>query len=581
MMAGALILPVFTEFVYALVGKNIKTIYRASNFGITGLIILTIYTNLYAYDGGPFLAFNYWPIIGITSFIQILLYGINVFFSHRELLKVSISGNHHLKQQAKIIIIGTSLGYIGAASNFLLWFRIPFPPVLNVLIPIYVISVAYAITKHKLMDISVVISRAVAEALTLIFLGTGYLGLVWIYRSFISAQIGLPFLAMTILYGILVGQTHPRIRFFLQTTSDKLFLRGKYDYYKELAEVSSRLSKSLTLDNILDTLHKTFYEIIEVSKPRIYLPADFERPEVRPLLEIKELGFRGTDLVLPCRLEGKPVALIVLGPKLSEDPYTDEDLKLLKSLANQAAVALDRQRIYEEMLKNQKQLIQADKLSSMGRVAAGLAHEIKNPLAAVKGMIQTLDADSQDEEFMNDFRSVVPKEIERLNNLADNLTKLGKSTDLKFQPVKVNDVIEKALKLFGKQCQNQGIRVVSELAPASEITGDPEQLAQVFINLILNALQAMPNGGTLEIKSQKSKVKNNESIIIEITDTGHGIPQSDLKNIFEPFFSTKKEGSGLGLAVIYKIIKDHGGEIEVESEVNKGTRFRVALPSSN
>src|SRR3989338_4141253 len=153
MIAGALILPIFTEFVFELVGKTMNLYFRTFNFGTTFLIILSIYSNIYAYDAGPFLVFHYWPIIGLMSSVQIILYGINIYLSHSELLFATLHGSTKLRQQSKIIIIGTSLGYIGAASNFLLWFRVPFPPVLNVLIPFYILSVAYAIVRHRLMHI--------------------------------------------------------------------------------------------------------------------------------------------------------------------------------------------------------------------------------------------------------------------------------------------------------------------------------------------------------------------------------------------------------------------------------------------
>jgi len=133
------------------------------------------------------------------------------------------------------------------------------------------------------MDISVVISRSVAEVLTIIFLGSIYLSLVWLHLIFVSSKINWLFLTWTILYGILVGQIYQRTRLFIQTTSDKLFLRGKYDYYKELSEVATQITKTLSMENILNNLRRTFYEVIEVSNPRIYLSEDFDRPEVRGL----------------------------------------------------------------------------------------------------------------------------------------------------------------------------------------------------------------------------------------------------------------------------------------------------------
>jgi signal transduction histidine kinase len=288
----------------------------------------------------------------------------------------------------------------------------------------------------------------------------------------------------------------------------------------------------------------------------------------------EELEKLGAALCLPLFFEGKLIGLFNLGAKLSQDMYTDEDIDLLTTLSNQLAIAIENASLHEEMLKAQKQLLMADKLSSLGRVAAGLAHEIKNPLAAVKGMVQTMGNNLNDPEFVKDFKEVVPKEIDRLNNLVENLVRLGRTPKLQFSQVNVNTLIESTLKLFENRCQANNIRINKDLHPVPEIKADPEQLTQVLTNLILNAIQAMPKGGEL---SFGSRVASHGSIVVEISDTGHGIPGEKLKDIFEPFFSTKEEGLGLGLAITYKIIKDHGGEIEVESEVGRGTRFKITL----
>lgn len=287
----------------------------------------------------------------------------------------------------------------------------------------------------------------------------------------------------------------------------------------------------------------------------------------------KELEGLGAALCIPLFFEEKLIGIFNLGNKLSQDMYTDEDIDLLTTLSNQLAIAIENASLHEGMLQAQKQLLMADKLSSLGRIAAGIAHEIKNPLAAIKGMSQSIDQGMKDPEFIKDFSEVVPKEIDRLNNLVENLVRLGRTPHPQLISVSVNDVIEGVLKLFDNRCRNKGINVSKELNSLPEIKADPEQLTQVFTNLILNAIQAMPKGGELRLSSRRQEGK----LVIEVADTGQGIPEENLKNIFEPFFSTKDEGTGLGLAITYKIIKDFGGDIEVESRGGEGTRFRIIL----
>lgn len=297
--------------------------------------------------------------------------------------------------------------------------------------------------------------------------------------------------------------------------------------------------------------------------------------KIKELVAVRaELEKLGAALCIPLFFESRLIGLFNLGNKLSQEMYTDEDIDLLTTLANQLAIAIENAALHEEMLQAQKQLLLADKLSALGRTAAGLAHEIKNPLAAIKGMTQAMEQNMGDPEFQKDFREVVPREIDRLNNLVEGLVRLGRTPKLQFSQVDLNALLENTLKLYEGRCRSHHIRIARELGRLPEIKADPEQLNQVFTNLVLNAIQAMPGGGTLTISSQR----RDDLVMIEIADTGRGIAEEKLKDIFEPFFSTKEEGMGLGLAITYKIIKDHHGEIEVESNVGKGTRFSLALP---
>jgi hypothetical protein len=228
----------------------------------------------------------------------------------------------------------------------------------------------------------------------------------------------MPFLAWTILYGILVGQTHDRIRLFIQTTADKVFLKGEYDYYKELSEISSQITRSLSVENILQTLHKAFYEVLEVSNPTIYLLDELSKPELKEYLTLKEPSLMGEEIILPCLIEGTLIAVIKLGKKLSEDPYTDEDIRLLKALANQTAVALDHHRMYEEMLRAQKQMLTAEKLASLGNLAANFAIEAKNPLEQLKKLTQ---AASLNKETVKNNKEAIVNQIDRINKLMEDL----------------------------------------------------------------------------------------------------------------------------------------------------------------
>lgn len=230
----------------------------------------------------------------------------------------------------------------------------------------------------------------------------------------------------------------------------------------------------------------------------------------------------------------------------------------------------------DENLKLYRSLLQADKLSALGTVAAGMAHEIKNPLASIKGLTQVLPENMEDPEFIKKYSEIVPRQLDRINRIVEDLLDFGRPAKMAMGKVDVVNELESVLRLVENQCRKAEIEIVREFQTIPPITGDAEKLSQAFMNIILNAIQAMPNGGAVKIKIQKSKSKDNE-LIIEIADSGKGIPADQLPNIFDPFYTTKESGTGMGLAVTYRIIKEHGGEIEVESETSQGTKFKICL----
>jgi signal transduction histidine kinase len=279
-------------------------------------------------------------------------------------------------------------------------------------------------------------------------------------------------------------------------------------------------------------------------------------------------------LCLPLFHKERLTGLICLGDKLSRAIFNIEDVDLLTTLANQLAIALENAELREQVNKTRTQLLQADKLSLLGRVAAGVLHELKNPLAALKGMTQAIGSNLDDREFLEDFQRVVPRELDRLDVLVEGIAQLGRPPRLVYSQVKLNELIDQNLKLHEQRCRNRRIAVEKSLCPLPEIEADPQQLIQVLTNLVLNAIEAMPEGGRLSVATSSGSGR----VVLEVADTGKGIPPEGLKEIFEPFFTTSEKGFGLGLAITGQIIKGHNGEITVESEVGKGTTFRISLP---
>ena len=228
------------------------------------------------------------------------------------------------------------------------------------------------------------------------------------------------------------------------------------------------------------------------------------------------------------------------------------------------------------------QLQQAEKSAVVGRLASAIAHEIRNPLNYINLTLDQLRAkfipeDEKKAEIFEKLTGQLKNEVERINQLVSDFLRYSRPLKLDLHPIKVRDAIENSLRIVEGQAEEQSIKIsLIEHENASEILGDSEVLRSVFNNLFINAVQAMPNGGKLNIS-----ISNEDKFAkIEIADTGEGISAENLPKIFEPYFSTKETGTGLGLAIVKRIIDEHSGTIDVESVQGAGTTFTLRLPKA-
>ncbi len=233
----------------------------------------------------------------------------------------------------------------------------------------------------------------------------------------------------------------------------------------------------------------------------------------------------------------------------------------------------------QERQRLQQELFHKEKLAYVGQLASSVAHEIRNPLTAIKTYIDYLPQKYAEADFKEKFNRLIPKEIERIDRVVSQLLNLAKPRQVDLKPVQIIDLIESTLLLLEDNFALKKITIRKEYQTnAAIIPGDEEQLRQVFLNIFLNAIQAMEEGGELSISVKPYFLPPEPSLKITISDTGCGISEENLKKLFTPFLTTKEDGIGLGLSITQEIIKLHGGRIVVESEVGKGTRFTIELP---
>ncbi len=225
--------------------------------------------------------------------------------------------------------------------------------------------------------------------------------------------------------------------------------------------------------------------------------------------------------------------------------------------------------------KIEKELQRSERLAALGKMAAGVAHELRNPLSSIKGLALLLKSKSSDEGSSVETADILVQEVERLNRSIEELLDYAKPAKLNKISLDVNVVVEKTIQLVAMDLQAQGISLDSHLAEGlPEIMVDEDKLNQVFLNLFLNGIQAMANGGILTVTS----MRRGDTLAVVIEDTGTGVAESNLARVFDPYFTTKNDGTGLGLAMSAKIVEEHEGKIILTSEPGKGTRVEVMLP---
>jgi two-component system NtrC family sensor kinase len=228
-----------------------------------------------------------------------------------------------------------------------------------------------------------------------------------------------------------------------------------------------------------------------------------------------------------------------------------------------------------DRVKLQKQLQEVEQLTGIGRMAANVAHEIRNPLIAVGGFARQLHEALEAEDPRREYTGIILEEVTRLEQILREQLTLERHLQPNLRPVEVNEIVKDVRKLLSHGILSSRIRLTGNLADGLPVTmGDANQLKQAFLNIMTNAIQSMPDGGELRIATGQ----RGQDIIVRVDDTGPGIASEVMGKLFMPFFTTRKAGSGLGLAVTRRIIENHGGEIEVMSEVGVGTTFEISIP---
>ena len=265
--------------------------------------------------------------------------------------------------------------------------------------------------------------------------------------------------------------------------------------------------------------------------------------------------------------------------------YSNEEVRILSALAELSAIAIEKARLYERVVDVEEQLRQNEKLSALGLLAAEVAHEIRNPLTVLKMLYHSLDLKFAPGDPRAKDARIIDEKITHLNKIVEQILDFARTTEPQMAIVNLNSLIEELALLVRHKFKQQGIRLNLHLDPKlPHVMGEAGQLEQAFLNLILNASEAMPNGGTLLISSKAvrglAEVSDQEGVVVEFKDTGSGMSEQQRRRAFTSLLaSTKAKGTGLGLAIVGRIIETHQGEVGIDSVIGEGTTIRVFLPT--
>jgi len=378
--------------------------------------------------------------------------------------------------------------------------------------------------------------------------------------------------------GLLLTGAEEGSLLLLDKESGDLYMRAQ----RNLGEKFARGFRVKVQDTIAGT-------VVRTGKP-YWSSVDDQALKVKTNYLVMSLAY------IPLKIGEDVVGVLLIDNRLTNRSFTDTDIYLLSTLADYAAIAIEKAELYgqlkrfsedleqrveertRELRETQDALVQSEKLASIGQLAAGVAHEINNPIGVILGVAQVLLKRVDADDPLHRPPSLIEQEGVRCKNIVQDLLDFSRQSKFAPRRLDVIGVIEAAVKLMEHQNNSELVTVEREYADdLPQVVADENQLLQVFFNIIRNAYQAMPKGGTLRIACTAEE----DEVLTTFADTGPGILEENLRQIFDPFFTTKEvgQGTGLGLSVSYGIVRQHGGTIEASSENGSGATFTVRLPA--
>jgi signal transduction histidine kinase len=549
-------------------------------------------------------------------------------------VSVSLLVSRMRQHESKIERIRLNYLFWGATASILfaaleLWPR--FPRLGAVLTTLYLFFLAQTLLRLRLMDLHELLGKIASQTVLAAILALVFSSLtVWV-----QGNTSL-FLFNTVVAAFVVLILQDPLRPKVEERIVAIFFRERYELLRALGVLRARMANVIDVQEVATLVLNAFHETRRVTHASIYLLADdrpgyrlldsrgpqpaafLDAPAARGLLhaaaggqkavllenldrrleemrgQVPEGGKRARDelkrladtraalvqmkagIAVPLVGNDRVIGFLNLWDERVPEAYASDEIALILEIAERLTIVIENSKLYDKMRER-------DRLAALGEMAAGLAHEIRNPLGAIKGAAQFLDPARQPGEE-GEFLDVIVEEVNRLNGVVSAFLDYSRPLKQSFGPTDLNEVVTRTTKLIQNEIPRH-IELKLELAEAvQKASADAEQLKQVLINLVQNALQAMGDRpGRITIRTLRpdrfGDFRGLDAVEIHVSDTGPGIAPEQQQRIFIPFFTTKEKGTGLGLAICQRIIKNHGGTIAVHSRVGEGTDFIIRLPA--
>jgi two-component system sensor histidine kinase HydH len=571
---------------------------------------------------------NFWARVALSVWVlAALLVSVSLLVRRIALVESRIE-----RARLRYLALGAAASILFAALDFLGKFGVPFPALGPIAATLFLFFLAQTLLRLRLLDLHELLGKVASQAVLAVILAAVFA----ILTIWVGANTPL-YLFNTVVAAFVMLILMEPLRAKVEEQVVAIFFRERFELLRALTQLKARIANIIDVDELARVILDGFNETRRVTHASLYLlaedrpgyrllssrgpqPAHFldqamarglansaltrgekavllehldrrtvelrqnpgdhkrNRDELKRLNDIRQaMGHMKAGITVPLVGNDRVIGFLNLWDERVPEAYASDEIALVLEIAEQVAVVVENSKLYEQMRER-------DRLAALGEMAAGLAHEIRNPLGAIKGATQCLNPRNitgEDREFME----VIVEEVDRLNGVVSAFLDYSRPLKQNFAPTDLNDVVTRTIRLI----QNEiplGVTLDVQLNDAlGKVDSDAEQLKQVLINLVQNAVQALgERGGHLTIRTQRVERfgefrGSTESAEVQVTDDGPGIPPDQQLNIFVPFFTTKQKGTGLGLAICQRIVKNHGGSITVQSRVGEGSTFTVRLPA--